>query len=191
MARSADPRPERPPLERDFREAMRHVAAPVSVVTACVDGTPHGTTVSAFDSLSMDPPLMTVALQRSSRLLALVAPGTRLGVNVLSSTQASLAMRFARAAADRFAGLDWTLLGGAPRLPRVHAWIGLEVRSLVPAGDHVVVIGAVVAAEAGTGRPLTYHDRLFGTHLPHPVEPIEAVEQTAPAVDDEPETQAS
>lgn len=198
MAPSADPSAERPPLERDFREAMRHVAAPVSVVTAYVDGTPHGTTVSAFDSLSMDPPLMTVALQRSSRLLALVAPGTRLGVNVLSSTQASTAMRFARPAADRFAGLDWTLVDGAPRLPRVHAWIALEVRTLVPAGDHVVVIGAVIAAGPGTGRPLTYHDRLFGTHAPHPVESVETIEATATAlaetpgrVSDDPETRAS
>lgn len=169
MRPSADRRTADATLERDFRRAMRVVAAPVSVVTACADGVPVGTTVSAFDSLSMHPPLMTVALQRSSRLLPRLAAGTRLGVNVLGSTEASTALRFARPGRDRFSGIEWSLVDGAPRLPLTHAWIALEVRDLVPAGDHVVVVGEVVAAERGTGCPLTYHDAVFGTHLPQPV----------------------
>ena len=157
-------------LEGDFRRAMANVAAPVSVVTTDVGGTPVGATVSAFDSLSMQPPLMTVALQRSSRLLSWLTTGARLGVNVLGSTQAAVAMRFARHDLDRFAGVTWSLVDGAPRLEGTHAWIVLDVLERLPAGDHVV-IGAVVSAERGIGAPLTYHDRIFGTHRPQPSEP--------------------
>lgn len=158
-------------LERDFRRAMAHVAAPVSVVTTYAAGIPIGTTVSAFDSLSMRPPLMTIALQRSSHLLSSLTIGSPLGINVLGSTQEEIALRFARRDEDRFAGIRWTLVEDAPRLEGTHAWIALTVRERVAAGDHVVVIGDVVSAERGTGRPLTYHDRIFGTHHPHPVEP--------------------
>ncbi|EWT00169.1 flavin reductase [Intrasporangium oryzae NRRL B-24470] len=158
-------------LERDFRRAMGHVAAPVSVVTTYAGGVPSGTTVSAFDSLSMRPPLMTIALQRSSHLLSVLTVGSRVGVNVLGSTQEAIALTFARRDEDRFAGVEWSLVDGVPRLDGTHAWIVLTVRERVAAGDHVVLIGDVVTAERGMGRPLTYHDRVFGTHRPHATEP--------------------
>lgn len=167
MTVSAEARGERV-AEQDFRPAMRHVAAPVSVVTTQAGGRPHGATVSAFDSLSMDPPLLSVTLKTSSRLLAAIGPGARLGVNVLTAAQASTAVRFAGPAPDRFAGIAWRLVDGAPQLRRVHAWIALDVSSLVPVGDHVLVIGDVVAARAGVGRPLTHHAGGFGTHAPGP-----------------------
>ena len=159
-------------LEGDFRRAMTQVAAPVSVVTTTWGGTPIGTTVSAFDSLSMRPALMAVALQRTSHLLSRLTGGSRLGVNVLGSTQAEIAVRFARRHRDRFAGIEWSWVDGVPRLTGTHAWIVLDVRQRVAAGDHVVVIGAVVRAASGLGRPLTYHDRTFGTHRPQTVEPM-------------------
>ncbi|MFT4286182.1 flavin reductase family protein [Nocardioides sp.] len=153
-------------VEQDFRLAMRNVAAPVSVVTTLVGGEPLGTTVSAFDSLSMVPPMMTVALQDTSFLLSRLTVGAPLGINVLTADQEELAIRFAKRAEDRFVGVDWTLVDGAPRLPEVHSWIALRVNELVRGGDHVVVVGDVVGAARGLGRPLTYHDRVFGSHRP-------------------------
>jgi flavin reductase (DIM6/NTAB) family NADH-FMN oxidoreductase RutF len=146
---------------------MRNVAAPVSVVTTFVDGQPRGVTVSAFDSLSMQPPMMTVALQDTSSLLNDITVGLALGINVLRSDQENLATRFATHGEDRFAGLDWTMDLGAPRLRHVHAWFGVRVREAVRGGDHVVLVCDVLSAAQGGGRPLTYHDRMFGSHRPN------------------------
>ncbi len=154
-----------PEVEQEFRLVMRQVAAPVSVVTTAVDGRPVGTTVSAFDSLSMSPAMMTVALQDSSSLLAVVPPGTRLGVNVLRSDQADVAVAFAASVADRFAGVDWYLDDSVPRLRELHAWIALSVRQHIPGGDHVVVVCDVRGSARGNGAPLVYHERVFGTHV--------------------------
>lgn len=153
-------------VDKDFRLAMRNVAAPVSIVTTYADGEPLGTTVSAFDSLSMEPPMMTVALQIGSFLLGRLTIGQPIGINVLGDAQEPLAMAFARRGEDRFGGVAWELVDGAPQLPGVHAWIALKVREMVRGGDHVVVVGDVVAARQGIGRPLVYHDRVFGGHLP-------------------------
>lgn len=154
-------------LQDAFRVTMAQVATPVSVVTTHDGERPYGTTVSAFSSLSMEPPMLLVSLQRSSHLLSLLAEGTRFGVNVLGGEQAELAARFASRRDDKFAGVEWELLDGAPALPAAHGWVGLDVAQLVPAGDHVLVLGDVVSAVSGPGGPLTYHRRSFGTHHAH------------------------
>lgn len=145
---------------------MRNVAAPVAIVTAYADGEPLGTTVSAFDSLSMDPPMMMVALQLDSLLLSRLTIGGPFGINVLSDAQQPLAVRFALRGVNRFEGIAWELVDAAPQFADVHAWIGLTVREMVRGGDHVVVAGDVVSARRGVGHPLVYHDRVFGRHLP-------------------------
>jgi flavin reductase (DIM6/NTAB) family NADH-FMN oxidoreductase RutF len=148
-----------------FREVMAGVATPVSVVTSMADGLPHGTTVSAFASLSMAPPMVLVSLDRGSDLLALVRESGRFGVNVLGSTQSALALAFARkGGTGKFQGVRWEIDHDLPRLPGAPGWLACDVASLVEGGDHVVALGTVVAAETLDGRPLTYHGRVFGTH---------------------------
>jgi flavin reductase (DIM6/NTAB) family NADH-FMN oxidoreductase RutF len=148
-----------------FRDAMRQVAAPVCVVTTLTESGPHGTTVSAFTSLSMNPPMLMLSLDKSSRLLARVAVGARLGVNILAADQHELASRFARKRDDKFDGVEWTADSDAPRLAGCHAWVAIDTRQIIPGGDHMVILGEVVEAEACGGHlPLTYHDRTFGTH---------------------------
>jgi flavin reductase (DIM6/NTAB) family NADH-FMN oxidoreductase RutF len=153
-----------PELAEAFREVMAGVATPVSVVTALLDGRPHGTTVSAFASLSMDPPMVLVSLDRRSDLLAGLAHGTAFGVNVLGADQAVLAGAFARKGPDKFTGVAWSADGGAPRLAGSPGWLACTVSQLVDGGDHVVVLGEVQAAATDGGAPLTYHARTFGTH---------------------------
>jgi flavin reductase (DIM6/NTAB) family NADH-FMN oxidoreductase RutF len=147
-----------------FRDVMAGVATPVSVVTALRDGRPHGTTVSAFASLSMRPPMLLVALDRRSDLLARLGPGQPFGVNVLGAHQAALAAAFARKGPDRFDGVDWREDAGAPRLAGSPGWLACTVARLVDGGDHVVVLGDVVHAAASAAPPLVYHARTFGTH---------------------------
>jgi flavin reductase (DIM6/NTAB) family NADH-FMN oxidoreductase RutF len=148
-----------------FRDLMAAVCAPVTVVTTTDEDGPHGTTVSAFASLSLSPPLVTVALDRRSALLARVLGTGRLGVNVLSSGDDEIALRFARATgADRFAGVPWTLSHGLPRLDCAAAWAACELRQTVDGGDHLLLIGLVVDAQSRPAAPLVYGHRTFGTH---------------------------
>lgn len=152
-------------LQAHFREVMAGVATPVSVVTSIAGGLPHGTTVSAFASLSMDPPMVLVALDRGSDLLALIRESHRFGINVLSSTQSALALAFAKkGGVGKFNGVRWELDHDVPRLPRTPGWLACELAGLVDGGDHVIALGRVVAAETRDGQPLTYHNRAFGTH---------------------------
>lgn len=151
-------------LEGSFREVMAGVCTPVCVVTALADGRPHGTTVSAFASLSLRPPMVLVALDRESDLLALIRARYRFGVNVLASSQARLAAGFARKGRDKFAGVAWRLDHGLPRLEGATGWLACDVGSLVPGGDHIVALGHVRIAERSGGAPLTYHQRRYGTH---------------------------
>ncbi|MGY1602480.1 flavin reductase family protein [Geodermatophilus sp. SYSU D00815] len=163
----------RHPVAAAFREVMAGVCTPVSVVTVLRHGRPHGTTVSAFASLSMAPPMLLVALDRGSELLARLAVGRPFGVNVLGAGQADLAAAFARKGPDRFAGARWVTDTGAPRLTGSPGWLACTVAQLVDGGDHVVVLGDVVRAAAADGPPLTYHARTFGTHRAAPVlEPV-------------------
>jgi flavin reductase (DIM6/NTAB) family NADH-FMN oxidoreductase RutF len=148
-----------------LRDVMAEVATPVSVVTSMVAGAPHGTTVSAFASLSMNPPMILVSLDRSSNLLAVVRTSGRFGVNVLGHAQAGIARAFARkGGAEKFAGVEWAAEAGLPRLAGALGWLVCDVAALVEGGDHVVVTGHVVVAEKQPGDPLTYHRRTFGTH---------------------------
>jgi flavin reductase (DIM6/NTAB) family NADH-FMN oxidoreductase RutF len=151
-------------LQDRFREVMAAVATPVSVVTTAGDGRPHGTTVSAFASLSMTPPMVLVSLDRGSDLLALVRRSGRFGLNVLGAHQTALALAFAKKGTDKFAGVVWDEEDGLPRLSGAVGWLSCDVTDLVDGGDHVVVLGAVRAAETAEGKPLTYHARVFGTH---------------------------
>jgi flavin reductase (DIM6/NTAB) family NADH-FMN oxidoreductase RutF len=158
--------PENELLMSAFREVMAGVASPVTVVTAMDGGRPHGTTVSAFASLSMRPPMILVALDRRSGLLGLLKSSLRFGVNVLGQGQAALALAFARkGGAGKFACMSWEVDCDVPRLPGAPGWLACEVADFVEGGDHVIALGNVVAAETAGGDPLTYHARAFGTHV--------------------------
>lgn len=151
-------------LQKSFRAAMGNVAAAVSVVTTIHDGGAHGTTVSAFSSLSMDPPMLLVSLDNTSNLLTKLGVGSRIGVNVLAAHQDQIALRFAGKGDDKFLDIAWQIEDGAPALVDRHAWVALTVEQLVVAGDHTLVLGRVEAADASGAAPLTYWQRTFGTH---------------------------
>jgi flavin reductase (DIM6/NTAB) family NADH-FMN oxidoreductase RutF len=150
--------------QEDFRRTLGSVCAPVTIVTAFGPNGPHGTTVSAFSSLSLDPPMIMVALDRGSDLLAILRESGQFGVNLLSHLQDELALWFARKGSDKFHGIHWRSEHGVPRLIDVSGWLACELRELLEGGDHVIAIGLVMASQPTDGAPLVYHNQQFGTH---------------------------
>jgi flavin reductase (DIM6/NTAB) family NADH-FMN oxidoreductase RutF len=162
---------------------MAAVCTPVAVITAIRDGQPYGTTVSAFTSLSMEPPMVLVSLDRSSDLLGVIREVGEFGVNVLSSQQAATADRFARKGGTaKFAGVPWQDDAGVPRLPGSCCFLVCAVSQLADGGDHIIVLGRVVTAYSTAGAPLTYHNRTFGTHAVLPRRGVRCGHQAEVAV---------
>jgi flavin reductase (DIM6/NTAB) family NADH-FMN oxidoreductase RutF len=148
----------------NFVEVMAAVCTPVTVATALRHGEPHGTTVSAFCSLSLEPPMVSLALDQQSELLAIVTATGRVGINVLAHGQEELAMRFAKKGKDKFEAIAWAKEEELPRLPAALGWLACDVADLVVGGDHTIVIGRVRSAGHQVAAPLVYQRRLFGTH---------------------------
>jgi flavin reductase (DIM6/NTAB) family NADH-FMN oxidoreductase RutF len=115
----------------------------------------------------MQPPMVLICLDRGSELLAVIRSSRQFGVNVLGREQSALALKFARkGGAGKFAGVPWTSDGGVPRIPGAGGFLACSGVQLVDGGDHVILLGSVLAAHTDRSRPLTYHDRAFGTHVP-------------------------
>lgn len=151
--------------EGAFKQLMGAVCAPVTVVTAMTAaGLPHGATVSSFASLSLRPAMVSFALDRDSELLRHIRESGRIGVNVLRHGQADVAVAFAGRAAARFEGVVWRIESGVPRLVDAGGWMTGDVASIVPGGDHLIVLADVTAAETADAPPLVYARRTFGTH---------------------------
>jgi flavin reductase (DIM6/NTAB) family NADH-FMN oxidoreductase RutF len=145
----------------DFRETLSRVPSPVTIVTTLADGRAHATTVSAFTSLSADPPLVLVALDRNSDLLELLHRTERFAVNLLADGQAEIGLDCAKKGQDKLAAVKWHPEDGLPRIEDAAAWLSCEVEEILPGGDHEIVIGLVTACEIGAEEPLVYHRRRF------------------------------
>jgi flavin reductase (DIM6/NTAB) family NADH-FMN oxidoreductase RutF len=156
--------PPRQVSEEQFLGLMSEVCGPVTVVTTMADGTPAGTTVSAFMSLSLRPPMVTLALDKSSRLLGRLTASGRFGVNILGAGQERLARRFATKDEDKLAGIEWTSRHGLPMLAGITGWAGCDLGQMFPGGDHVIVVGAVSDIQSWRRPPLVYGRRAFSTH---------------------------
>lgn len=117
--------------QQQFRDLMAGVCSPVTVVTTTADGTAYGATVSSFASLSLDPPLVSVAFGRDSRLLGHIQAARRFGVNILGQDQDDLAIAFARHGADRFADTHWFAEDGLPRLADAPGWMVCDLHQTV------------------------------------------------------------
>lgn len=150
-----------------FKDVMANVCTPVSIVTALAGERPHGTTVSTLAALSLDPPMILVALDRQSELLAIIRLSQKFGVNVLGRGHRDLALRFAAKGHRKFDGVPWVTDMSVPRITGAPGWLACSLDRLVPGGDHVIVLGTVMTAETASEPPLTYHARSFGTHQPH------------------------
>jgi flavin reductase (DIM6/NTAB) family NADH-FMN oxidoreductase RutF len=147
----------------EFRNVIGHFATGVTVITAMQDGHPFGTTASAVTSLSLDPPMMLVCLDRESQTGRAVADVGRFAVNILGEGQADLARRFATKAPDKFDGVA-TREGeyGEPLLADALATLECRVVEQTTGGTHVVFFGEVENGSARAGAPLAYYRGQFG-----------------------------
>jgi flavin reductase (DIM6/NTAB) family NADH-FMN oxidoreductase RutF len=143
-----------------FRALLRRHAAGVVVITAPGER-PAGFTATSFTSVSLDPPLVSFCLDRSSSSWAAVASATHVGVHVLTDAQEDVARTFATKGVDRFAPpIKWGHGPyGIPVLDAVHAVLLCRVADRVPAGDHAIVLAELIdGGHTGDAtEPLLYH----------------------------------
>jgi flavin reductase (DIM6/NTAB) family NADH-FMN oxidoreductase RutF len=129
---------------RAFRHALGQFPTGVCVVTAMVDGTRLGMTVSSFNSLSLDPPLVLFSIDRRAASLALWERAEAVAVHVLAENQKDISNRFARALANKWEGMSASEgASGAPVLPGVAAVFECAVWARHDGGDHTLFILAV------------------------------------------------
>ena len=146
----------------EFREALRKFASGVTIVTVAGDGELHGMTASSFASVSLEPPLVLVCLDKTSRTRALVAETGAFGVNVLRSDHQEASRAFARPGVKPFATVPHRAgRNGAPLLDEAIAVLECSTHQVFAAGDHDVVIGEVTAAGLQGGDPLVYFDGAY------------------------------
>jgi flavin reductase (DIM6/NTAB) family NADH-FMN oxidoreductase RutF len=150
-----------------LRGAMRLWATGVTVVTTKLDGYFHGMTVSSFTSISLDPPLVMVSLEHSTRTHDMVAQTGFFGITILSEGQQAISERFAGRfsdSQDRFAGLEtFTMETGAPFVAGGLAFMDSQITSRIEAGSHTLFIAQVVATRFITdhGNPIIYFNRSY------------------------------
>jgi 4-nitrophenol 2-monooxygenase / 4-nitrocatechol 4-monooxygenase, reductase component len=153
----------RPLAPSEFRDVIGHFASGVTVITAHHDGRPHGTTASAVTSLSLEPPMLLICMNKSSETGRAIAESGRFAVNILSEDQPDAAMRFATKAPDKFEGIALRSgIGGAPLLEDALATCECRVVEEVTGGTHTVFLAEVDSASARPGAPLAYYRGHFG-----------------------------
>lgn len=128
------------------------------VTTKAADGTDQGMTVSAFSSLSLDPPLVLICIEKSASVHEALTTASGFIVNVLSAKQEQIARRFAIVDIDRFEGVGFARSAqGYAILDDVLAVIECDRVSLCEGGDHTIIVGEVETTRAESGTPLLYY----------------------------------
>jgi flavin reductase (DIM6/NTAB) family NADH-FMN oxidoreductase RutF len=152
---------------REFRETLARWASGVTVVTARAGDEPVGMTAASFSSLSLDPPLVLVCVARSAHSHDGLVEAPGFAVHVLGADQADLSERFARAGAEKFAGLpDERGPYDVPLIPFGVARMVCAHEDALPGGDHTILVGRVVAAELAGDDPLVYANRTYSRLAP-------------------------
>nr|WP_202523467.1 flavin reductase family protein [Kitasatospora sp. SID7827] len=147
-----------------LRRTLRRHASGVVVIT--VPG-PAGFTATSFTSVSLEPALVSFYLASGASTAPAVRAADVFTVHVLHRGQEELARAFARSGTDRFAGVPWQEgPHGTPLLEGATARLTARRVGLHPVGDHLLVVGEVLAADVRGGEPLLHHDGGFGGFAP-------------------------
>ncbi len=170
-----------PPSPAIFKKAMSQFASGVTVVTTRHGNVPIGITASSFSSLSLEPPLVMVAIHKKLFTHGVITDCGFFAINVLSANQLDLGMRFAGQRPEiqeRFADLQtFTAATGSPILPGCLAWVDCQVWATYDGGDHTIFVGEVKDLDVSDlDTPLLYHNRLWRRTeaLEIPTVPVEA-----------------
>jgi flavin reductase (DIM6/NTAB) family NADH-FMN oxidoreductase RutF len=153
------PSPSRGVEPVQFRELLGRFATGVTVVTSrSPKGEPVGMTASSVASVSLNPPLVLVSVDKTHDMHAALENGSHFVLNILAAEQEALSRRFAADEPDRFRGVSYRENDrGIAVIDGVVAHIECQKQSAVPGGDHTVFIGLVVGGETTDRRPLLYY----------------------------------
>jgi flavin reductase (DIM6/NTAB) family NADH-FMN oxidoreductase RutF len=147
--------------QQDLRVALGRFPTGVAIVTALnADGLAVGLTVSSFNTVSLEPPLIVWSLQLTSRHLETFDTTTTYAVNVLSSDQVDVSNLFASSLDRPFDAVPWAPgLQGVPLLAGCCAWFEIENFQQLDGGDHRLYIGKIKRFSADQSpAPLIFHD---------------------------------
>jgi 3-hydroxy-9,10-secoandrosta-1,3,5(10)-triene-9,17-dione monooxygenase reductase component len=146
-----------------FRSVMRRYPSGVTVVTSLREGEPRGITLSAFASVSTDPPMLLICVNREARSYLYISSSRIFCVNLLGAGQRELAERFSGRIKERqFDDIAWsTDVTGAPVLSGTVGHFDCAVEAEHHAGSHSIFIGRVLACAAHGGAPLGYYEGQF------------------------------
>jgi flavin reductase (DIM6/NTAB) family NADH-FMN oxidoreductase RutF len=150
-----------------FKQVMRRWASGITVITTVSGDNLIGVTASAFSSLSADPPLVLVCLNRKLYTHRVIEEAGVFAVNILSAGQIEIGKRFAGMhpqVQDRFEGLEHTTAAtGCPILGDTAGWLDCDLQAAYPGGDHTIFVGQVLAANAmAQVEPLGYFNHRWG-----------------------------
>lgn len=143
-----------------FRQVLGHVPTGVTVIASTLEGEPVGLAVGTFFSVSLEPPMVGFCAANTSTSFPKVHQAGVFCASVLSEDQEAVSRIFASSGADKFRGLGWRPSSdtGSPMLTDALAWIDCSIIAVHPAGDHLVVIGAVHHLEiARESTPLVFY----------------------------------
>lgn len=154
----------------DFRKALGAFATGVTIVTTKdAEGAPIGVTASSFNSVSLDPPLVLWSLAKSSLSRAAFADSGHFAIHVLAESQDNISNRFARSGEAKFAGIEWSNgVLGSPLLDDYAAVFECRTKYQYEGGDHVILVGEVMAYEARDRAPLLFHGGSYAERRTRP-----------------------
>jgi flavin reductase len=140
------------------RKILGHFATGVTVVTTGGVAGLHGMTANAVASLSLDPPLVLVAVDKRALTLEYLAKNRCFAVNILRLEQEGLSRRFAAPGPKDFSDLETTIAAtDSPILVGCLAYLDCKIVEILPGGDHEIFVGEILAGEHHDGEPLLYY----------------------------------
>ena len=149
------------------RRIMGRFATGVTVATTRVGDELFGMTANAVTSLSLDPPLVLLCVDKKAQFLEALKESRIFALNILSEEHEQHSRRFAQRGPKEFSDLKPTAAEtGAPIFADVLGWVDCKVVNVLPGGDHEIFVGEIVAGDCSDGRPLLFFTGNYGKMAP-------------------------
>lgn len=144
---------------KEFRNVMSYFATGVTVVTTLdKNGQPTGITANAFTSVSLNPPLVLVCIDKNAQCRPAFEESKAFAVNILNRGQEDLSRRFATKGIDKFVGVPWRPgYRGVPLIEGALGRIECEIVRSYEGGDHTIYLGEVMNVSVASGDPLLFY----------------------------------
>lgn len=156
---------------KQFRNALGRFATGVTIITTCTpDGKREGMTANSFSAVSLDPPLILWSIRNEAPSLQSFLDAGAFAINILTQEQAGLSHHFASPMEDKFADVTVTEgHRGCPLIPSALAHFECELEQAIPAGDHQIILGRVIAAAYDdAAQPLLFSTGRYAIAAPLP-----------------------